>query len=39
LLEGKIDRDLLTSNADAYFTRQVLEDASASLKRWGLRNS
>ena len=27
LLEGKIDRSLLTSDTDAYFTRQVLEDA------------
>ena len=35
LLEGKIDRSLLTSNADAYFTRQVLDDASASLKALG----
>jgi D-alanyl-D-alanine carboxypeptidase len=35
LLEGKIDRGLLTPNADAYFTRQVLEDASASLKAMG----
>jgi hypothetical protein len=35
LVEGKIDRGLLTSNADAYFTRQVLDDASASLKTLG----
>jgi CubicO group peptidase (beta-lactamase class C family) len=35
LLEGRIDRDLLSSNAAAYFTRQVLEDASASLKSLG----
>jgi hypothetical protein len=35
LREGQIDRDLLTSDADAYFTRQVLEDASASLKALG----
>jgi D-alanyl-D-alanine carboxypeptidase len=35
LLEGKIDRGLLSSNADAYFSRQVLEDASASLKALG----
>ena len=35
LLEERIDRGLLTSNADAYFTRQVLEDASASLKALG----
>ena len=33
--EGKIDRSLLSSNADAYFTRQILEDASASLKALG----
>jgi D-alanyl-D-alanine carboxypeptidase len=39
LLEGKIDRDLLTSNASAYFTSQVLEDASASLKALGPRES
>jgi len=39
LLEGKIDRGLLTPNADAYFTRQVLEDASASLKVLGLPES
>ena len=35
LLEGKINRSLLSSNADAYFTREVLEDASASLKALG----
>jgi D-alanyl-D-alanine carboxypeptidase len=35
LAEGKIDRGLLSSNADAYFTRQVLEDASVSLKALG----
>ncbi|HMC63158.1 MAG TPA: hypothetical protein VKJ01_28445, partial [Candidatus Solibacter sp.] len=35
LLEGRIDRSLLTPNADAYFTNQVLEDASASLKALG----
>ena len=35
LLEGRIDRALLTPDADAYFTRQVLEDASASLKALG----
>ena len=28
-------RGLLTANADAYFTRQVLEDASASLNVLG----
>ena len=35
LREGRIDRSLLTSDADAYFTRQVLEDASTSLKTLG----
>jgi CubicO group peptidase (beta-lactamase class C family) len=35
LVEGKIDRGLLTSNADAYFTREILDDASASLKALG----
>ena len=35
LLEGKIDQSLLTPDADAYFTHQVLEDASASLKAMG----
>jgi D-alanyl-D-alanine carboxypeptidase len=35
LLEGKIDRRLLTPDADAYFTDQVLGDASASLKALG----
>jgi len=35
LVEGKIDRGLLTSDADAYFTREVLDDASASLKALG----
>ena len=35
LLAGKIDRDLLTSDANAYFTPQVLTDASASLKALG----
>lgn len=35
LLAGKIDRDLLTPNADAYFSREVLEDVSASLKALG----
>ena len=39
LLEGKIDRSQLTSDADAYFTRQVLEDASASLKSLGTLTS
>jgi D-alanyl-D-alanine carboxypeptidase len=35
LLQGKIDRGLLTPDADAYFTRQVLDDAAASLKAQG----
>jgi len=35
LLVGRIDRALLTSNADSYFTPQVLEDAAASLKAQG----
>jgi hypothetical protein len=35
LLEGKIDRSLLTPDADAFFTPQVLEDAAASLKAQG----
>ena len=35
LVKGKIDRSLLSSDADAYFTRQVLDDASASLKALG----
>jgi len=35
LVEGKIDRGLLTPNADAYFTDQVLDDASASLRALG----
>jgi CubicO group peptidase (beta-lactamase class C family) len=35
LLAGRIDRGLFTPDADAYFTRQVLEDASASLKALG----
>jgi D-alanyl-D-alanine carboxypeptidase len=35
LLEGGIDRSLLTANADAYFNRQILEDAAASLKALG----
>jgi D-alanyl-D-alanine carboxypeptidase len=35
LLQGKIDRSLLTADADAYFTPQVLEDASASLRAQG----
>jgi hypothetical protein len=39
LVEGKIDRTLLTSNAAAYFSPQVLADASASLKALGLPES
>jgi CubicO group peptidase (beta-lactamase class C family) len=35
LVEGRIDRGLLTANADAYFTSQVLADAAASLKAQG----
>jgi CubicO group peptidase (beta-lactamase class C family) len=35
LQEGKIDRSLLTPDADAYFTPQVLADASTSLKLLG----
>jgi CubicO group peptidase (beta-lactamase class C family) len=35
LREGKINRGLLTPDADAYFTRQVLDDASASLTALG----
>ena len=35
LLEGKIDRSLLTPDADAFFTPQVLADAAASLKAQG----
>ena len=35
LAEGKINRGLLTSDADAYFSPQVLEDAAASLKALG----
>lgn len=35
LQEGRIDRTLLSSDADAYFTPQVLEDAAASLKPLG----
>jgi len=39
LVEGRIDRSLLTANASAYFTAQVLADASASLKALGKRES
>jgi CubicO group peptidase (beta-lactamase class C family) len=35
LQQGKIDRSLLTSDADAFFTAQVLSDAAASLKPLG----
>jgi hypothetical protein len=35
LLEGRIDRGSLTPDADAYFTRQVLQDAAAGLKAQG----
>jgi CubicO group peptidase (beta-lactamase class C family) len=35
LQQGKIDRSLLTSDADAFFTPQVLSDAEASLKPLG----
>ena len=35
LQQGKIDRRLLTSDADAYFTAQVLSDAAESLKPLG----
>ena len=35
LLQGKMDRTILTPNADAFFTRQVLQDAAVSLKLWG----
>jgi len=35
LVQGKIDRSLLTANASAYFTSQVLADAAASLKALG----
>ena len=39
LQEGKIDRSVLTSDADFYFTSQVLADAAASLKPLGLPHS
>lgn len=39
LQEGKIDRSVLTSDADAYFTPQVLADAAASLKPLGAPQS
>jgi D-alanyl-D-alanine carboxypeptidase len=39
LQEGGIDRSLLTSDADAYFTPQVLADAATSLKPLGAPSS
>lgn len=39
LQQGKIDRSLLTANADAFFTPQVLADAEASLKPLGVPES
>ncbi|MGA2579520.1 MAG: serine hydrolase domain-containing protein [Bryobacteraceae bacterium] len=39
LQEGKIDRALLNSDAAAYFTPQVLQDAAASLKPLGVPES
>jgi len=39
LQEGKIDRSLLTSDADAYFSPQVLTDAAQSLKPLGAPQS
>jgi len=39
LIEGKIDRALLSPDADAFFTPQVLADASASLKSLGASTS
>lgn len=39
LQQGKIDRSLLTSDADAFFTAQVLADAEASLKPLGAPES
>jgi len=35
LQQGRIDRSLLTADADAFFTPQVLADAEASLKPLG----
>jgi len=35
LQEGTVDRSLLTSDADSYFTLQVLADAASSLKPLG----
>jgi len=39
LQQGKIDRSLLTSDADAFFTPQVLADAETSLKPLGAPQS
>jgi len=39
LQEGRIQRSLLTSDADAYFTPQVLSDAASSLKPLGAPES
>jgi len=39
LQQGKIDRSLLTADADAFFTTQVLADAEASLKPLGAPES
>jgi len=39
LQQGKIDRSLLTADADAFFTSQVLADAEASLKPLGTPES
>jgi len=39
LQEGRIDRSLLTSDANAYFTPQVLSDAEQSLKPLGAPES
>jgi hypothetical protein len=35
LQEGRIDRSLLNSDADSFFTAQVLADAASSLKPLG----
>jgi len=39
LQEGKIDRSLLSSDADSFFTAQVLADAAAGLKPRGAPDS
>jgi CubicO group peptidase (beta-lactamase class C family) len=39
LQQGQIDRALLSSDADSYFTPQVLQDAAASLKPLGAPES